>query len=646
MCNDLSRYKFRCLRSELVRSARQCNICHAILTGVDFTMERGGYNKDNVSEYYIELKQGTTLKVGVDYQNTFLCYEIYTSPETKSSWPQLGTATDLEEIMDLEGAAVQIHSWMQRCIKGHSECLNSSNSPLPTRVLDIGCFDSDSVYLYEPTPSDSAPYIALSYCWGRQGNLTTTNENIEARKSNIQWASIPSTMQDAIQLTRRLQIRYIWIDALCIIQNDTKDWDREAMQMTEYYQGAHLVISATRSANANQGIFGPRLPVTFRDLPSHPAAFSIGHFKVPTGPSTSETVHVREFLFHHLEDSPHIPDPAMNPLAFRAWAFQERLLATRAVHLTAQEMIWECKEAAWCECGTGWSSNNYQLDFHNALQGQISSSSQRPEIIWTKMVTQYSQRSLTFLKDKLMAFDGIARQFQTLYLGQYYFGFWEKHLVEHMTWSAKLDPKSSTSEDDKNIALGPSWSWLSTKYPVGFDFYREFSGVTCHAGIRDLPDLSLISDHRTMILYPPCSVDMWHLTLETKVVHAKVLIASYSQGVVYKMQLFQEDDGAGLDQDAPFYPDVFLSTKTDSPSRCAMTRWKWVDEGDIVKCVLLTSAYWVTHHWAAIAVKPSPENPNVYVRVGLVTGSGGFPGSQDRTIDRWNMVKTRKITLI
>ena len=94
----------------------------------------------------------------------------------------------------------------------------------PTRVLDV---HNNAVRLWEPgSCADSkihGPYLCLSYCWGTEPFLGTNSDNIEAHKVNIPWNSLPRTFQDAIDITRRLGYRFLWIDGLCIIQADNAD---------------------------------------------------------------------------------------------------------------------------------------------------------------------------------------------------------------------------------------------------------------------------------------------------------------------------------------------------------------------------------------------------------------------------------------
>ena len=88
----------------------------------------------------------------------------------------------------------------------------------------------------------TASYIALSYCWGKVGNLTTTSSTIAQRKAEIPWALLPNLFRDAILVTRGLGVRYLWIDSLCIIQDSMSDWEQEATRMADVYENAFLTL--------------------------------------------------------------------------------------------------------------------------------------------------------------------------------------------------------------------------------------------------------------------------------------------------------------------------------------------------------------------------------------------------------------------
>ena len=95
---------------------------------------------------------------------------------------------------------------------------------LPSRVLGVGLDSLSNVCLRQPADLDTAPHVALSYCWGRPAKpFITATENLNERLSSISLEAMPPTLRDAIILTRCLSLRYIWIDALCIFQDDHTD---------------------------------------------------------------------------------------------------------------------------------------------------------------------------------------------------------------------------------------------------------------------------------------------------------------------------------------------------------------------------------------------------------------------------------------
>jgi hypothetical protein len=142
-------------------------------------------------------------------------------PGTNPCIPELGFATELAPRAFADQAFSQIREWLQDCENNHPDCPRSSFPP--RRLIDVGI----------PTPPSGArlvrliqdrdepvKYIALSHCWGTEQNFTTTKATFDARMTEIAWNSLPKTYRDAIKVARRLHIRYIWVDSLCIIQDD------------------------------------------------------------------------------------------------------------------------------------------------------------------------------------------------------------------------------------------------------------------------------------------------------------------------------------------------------------------------------------------------------------------------------------------
>lgn len=165
---------------------------------------------------------------------------------TRGTSTRLSLEPESEEFFDL------ISTWLKDCQIDHSACKPSaSRGTLPTRVIDVGSSDGGTVPRICETNGVTGDYIALSHCWGGGQPLKTTKENISSMKTGIPWAKLPNTFQDAITVTRRLGLRYLWIDSLCIVQDDAQDWEREAANMAVIFESAYLTIAATAATNGS-----------------------------------------------------------------------------------------------------------------------------------------------------------------------------------------------------------------------------------------------------------------------------------------------------------------------------------------------------------------------------------------------------------
>ena len=138
------------------------------------------------------------------------------------------------------------------------------NVPLPTLVLDMGNplrkkhnYVDDDVNLAFGSGREGE-YAALSYCWGGYRGFLTERASLRDRCSGINFDDLPKLFQDAVIVTRSLGIRYLWIDALCIIQDDKDDWDRESSRMASIYRNCKVRIAATAAKDPTKNFFPPK----------------------------------------------------------------------------------------------------------------------------------------------------------------------------------------------------------------------------------------------------------------------------------------------------------------------------------------------------------------------------------------------------
>jgi hypothetical protein len=357
-------------------------------------------------------------------------------------------------------AAMQLlKMWMQRCNAEHHQCsqkaTSRAQSPLPTRVLDISEHD---VRLHV-SRGECDKYAALSHCWGPDPPIKTLKSNFSSHQRGIRFANLPNTFQQAVKVAKELGLKYIWIDSLCIIQDDKSDWGREALKMGSVYEGAEVTIAATGSTNAHDGCFIPR--------PTMPDA-------VPLNISyqgRSINIHVA------LRPKSALADLQANPLAGRTWITQEWLLSRRTIHFCIGELRWICRTESETETGEAFIDTSGTQRVHDAVQemtklGTSSLSATLTEEItgrenghpkwdfieeWLDVATTYCRRKLTYRSDKPVALQGIIDVVSRKLGRTCMYGIWDFSIHQQLFWFA-----TNVLDRPTELSTMPSWSWLST----------------------------------------------------------------------------------------------------------------------------------------------------------------------------------------
>jgi hypothetical protein len=338
--------------------------------------------------------------------------------------------------------------------------------------------------------------------------VKTTKTSLPNQMQGVPWSSFPKTFQDAITLTRAFGIRYLWIDALCILQDNVEDWERESAKMTRIYSDSFLTFAATAGSDPSMGLLierwtrcglGSSLPHTCRKKDWRDKKVSIEGKKVLVEHQDGIYVHPKLQLVHErfrgeyntdgfLEDAPLLP---------RAWAFQERLLPARTLHFHAEELVWECRSGVRCECNELQYHEIAQTATSQGLKQSLTIASKADSVetlshVWLKIVSGYSRLHLTKESDRLPALSGLASSLSSMTLGSYLAGVWGNDLArllfEHLTPAKRKDdqmhclsPKffslSQSKREGKHLKssvvdlttnsqnLSPTWSWSSI--PLG-----------------------------------------------------------------------------------------------------------------------------------------------------------------------------------
>ncbi|EPE26495.1 hypothetical protein GLAREA_02408 [Glarea lozoyensis ATCC 20868] len=390
-------------------------------------------------------------------------------------------------------------SWLHECRFTHIRSKSSPSKPrMPTRVIEVGNDGDLEVRLFEPGTPTYEDYITLSYCWGPPPSFKTLISNIESHKKSMVVSKLPQTMQDAIIVTRALGLRYIWIDAICIIQDSPEDKIRELTVMGNIYHHSTLTVAAVSAAAVGDGFLRTKQPSAV-ELPYLCPDESKGTVQL----TLQRTVELwKETIYT------------------RGWCLQESLLSGRMLLFTDTEVLWSCQdepfkqpegthiiydaaspehmrypfrrlsEAIFSDNQPPASSvptRNKSISDENQLEQETAQLTLHPQtskaadpkahdffLEWSYLVSNYSYRNLSFVSDRLPALAGVAEKFQNAWgHPPYYAGLWPAHFISLLSWRHDLH-LIGESLTRPSPCGSPSWSWSSVEGPIKFEFKWGF----------------------------------------------------------------------------------------------------------------------------------------------------------------------------
>ncbi|KAI8628271.1 heterokaryon incompatibility protein-domain-containing protein [Xylariaceae sp. FL1651] len=335
--------------------------------------------------------------------------------------------------------------WLAYCRARHKLCSADSgrNSEMPTRVIDVGDPKEQKPVHLVMTRLDKiqAPYIALSYCWGAgvQPSIALRDANRQELLECIDEGRLSRTLREALQLARELGFRYIWIDALCIIQGNDKDWEYESKRMAQVYGNAALTIIAGRAADTREGFLENRLHPT-----AGPCALPFYPRRASQRPQTRNQMgNIWAALPRSCEDG---------PTTDHGWCFQEAVLSSCVLVFAKEQLRFQCQEINIWEDGAASRAPLYRLRSEHDYVYSSSKVSFSPEtdgidarhneetrrrmlIYWYNEILQpYSRRRLSNPADIFAAISGLAQVVQAKIRSRYLGGLWEVDMVRGLLW--------------------------------------------------------------------------------------------------------------------------------------------------------------------------------------------------------------------
>ncbi|KAF4835116.1 putative protein kinase [Colletotrichum tropicale] len=345
-----------------------------------------------------------------------------------------------------------IRQWLKECDNdpAHDNCQCDENPKLPTRLLDV---QTSTIRLID-TEGLQGQYLALSHPWGdpvKHSHFCTYTSNIQKHKAGIDFSILPDTFKDAVTITRELDIKYLWIDSLCIIQGPDGDFTEQSKHMEDVFSSAYCVLAASRAAGQCDGFLGDRVG---RDY----ITFSRGE---------DEVYHVCEEIDNFQRD---VIDGALNQ---RGWVLQERALARRTIYFTEKQTYWECGGGIRCETFTKLK-NNIAAFLGDPKFPEVAMRSTRGEMIYLYQMfyQQYSKLQFSKVEDRPFAIAGLEKRLLQGFTTRGGYGVFDdgKGLLHRsLLWCRSLGGTLGRIKFpvEKKIFV-PTWSWMA--YEGGIDY--------------------------------------------------------------------------------------------------------------------------------------------------------------------------------
>lgn len=378
-------------------------------------------------------------------------------------------------------------------------------SPLPTRVIEVTREGGRQRPYLRYTEGLHGAYVTLTHRWNDGTELCkTTTENYEERLLGGEFSELPQLFWDALVITERLGIKYIWIDSICIIQKgDDADWGREAPKMAQYYQFSIFTLAGTAEDMSN-GIL--------HQQPKDITPWVSNLVRLPYRDKTNALAgHFYVYRRRMSLVDEYMSQVRSSILFKRGWILQEWLLSKRLLWYTPHGLFYECQQElprAYDQSQLMFNRANPDLRAHLQLKASFHFSNTNILNFWYHALEVYSGQHLTKPeKDRIMALSGLAKEVGPTLAAQidlqneiYVAGLWLRDLHYGLLWEQDHTAQAWTTK----VEEAPSWSFTSLMTPVrwpertkGTQPAFKLNGVCLRRqGEHDNPDHFVFGNHR------------------------------------------------------------------------------------------------------------------------------------------------------
>ncbi|VUC30106.1 unnamed protein product [Clonostachys rosea] len=455
------------------------------ITSAELSVTEICFRLEELLQSRFSLKQKTGSDIGLTTLHVFftikweeisndyaLAYDVYTdATDPCASWlqcrrtPVKNSMLSPDSINRLRGLVEKTREELPRPKAG--------TEYLPTRLLEVDSGVDGGVRLVLTKQEaklkhgdQSTRYMALSYCWGSkeeaEQQLKTKSGSLTRHLNRVDVEKLPKTVADAIQLCKLLEIRYLWVDSLCIIQDDINDWAQEASAMAMVYSNSYITLCILRGSSCLDGFFESKYA---------PRTLKV-HFSSVLDPTVTGKLYLRMLQppGEKIDRNPAFGNRAKIPADedlqgaawyTRGWTFQEAKLSSRKLYVGETMFHISCGTINESADGTGFYGRLDLIDAEASLDKHVQE--------WYLWVRDYSARKLTYETDRFPALSAIARTFSERFPDEEYVaGLWKSDLHRGLLWSP-LHCWTTYAEHFKLPSHGyvaPSWSWAHRSRPV------------------------------------------------------------------------------------------------------------------------------------------------------------------------------------
>ncbi len=376
------------------------------------------------------------------------------------TWSEESFSTALSWVKECKEDRVR-HKGCWRIQQARHVDSDADGASLPSRLIEVrGSKQNVHIHLREKRHmTGNEQYMTLSHCWGKPSSksIMLTQDSLASFLKGIDHCSLPRTFQDAVQVVQIFDINFLWIDALCILQDSREDWLTESASMADVYANSFLNIAATAAVDSQSGLFQtPR-----RQVPEDVIDIST---------SWTGDLAAGQYVCYGMELFESEVD--RSPLCQRAWVVQEREMAPHVLHFTKNHLIWECSCSAAIDALPVGLNRQVNSKRDQARLYDTPSLNQSagfsPYQYWASLVRQYAAGQLTHSSDKLVAISALAQSIMRLLRSKgcedtYLAGLWKNDLVIGLLWCTRNIGPSASAEGVRvsSEAPSPSWSWAS-----------------------------------------------------------------------------------------------------------------------------------------------------------------------------------------